>query len=298
MMTTHQPRFARPPLTGVDGFTLVETMVSMIIFSLVGAMATAFMLQQAITMNKANEVAASHQNARAAMTRISGDIKVVGQGLNLYDIRVPDMIVPNDGTAAVGAFRDNAISLISIPASGNQIALDPVPPANGDMGATSVTVVTGADLTGLAPGERIVLFDPNTGNSQVLALTNINGLALEFTGDALVFDFPNVGSTPAILLKLNEVRYRLGAGPGPRFIERKTNSGPWVRYIEGIERLQFTYFDATGTPITPTTQSERRDIRRVGILVEAVQLRRVSGNERIATVALTTSVVPRNMLTP
>jgi hypothetical protein len=273
-------------------------MISMIIFSLAGAMATAFMLQQATTMNKANEVAASHQNARAAMSRIAGDIKVVGQGLNLYDIQVPDMIVPNDGTSSVGTFTTSAISLISIPATGNQIALDPGPPGNGDMASTSVTAAAGADLTGLAPGERIVLFDPNTGNSQVVALTNINNLDLEFTGDPLLFDFPNMGGSPAIVLKLNEVRYRLSSGSGPRFIERKANQGPWVRYIEGIERLQFTYYDATGAVITPTTQPERRAIRRVGVVVDAVQLRRVSGNERIATVTLTSSAVPRNMLAP
>lgn len=283
-----------------SGFTLVETLVALVVFAVIGLGATRFLIEQTAAATRTTEAAATHQNARAALTRISADIRVVGRGLNFYDIQVPDMIVPNDGTGPVSAFRDDAISLISIPdpnVAGSRVALDPAVPGNGDPGATTVELAPGSDLSGLAAGERIIFFDPNTGNSQVVTLTGVVGLQLQFVGDPLVFDFPNAGSTPAELLKLNEVRYRTGTLAGMPFLERKVNRGPWVRYIEGIAALRFLYFDDGGNVIHPTTQAGRRAIRRVSVEVEGVQMRRTKGGERPARVTLVASVVPRNMLT-
>ncbi len=287
------------PWARAGGFTLIEMIISLALFSAVGLVAVAFMMKQGAALIRSTEVTAAQQGVRAALERIAADIRVVGQGLNFYDVQVPDMIVPNDGSVGVGTFRDNAISLIAIPDPtdpSNQLTLDPTVIGNGDVGNTDIQVTVGSDLTGLAAGERLILFDPNTGNSQVVALTGIAGQVLQFGADPLTYQFSASGSTPSAAIKLNEVRYRARVVGGVQFLERKVNRGAWVRFIEGISRLQFTYFDPNGNVFTPATQAQRRDIRRVSIEVEGIQLRLAAGGERRAHVTLTTSAVPRNML--
>ena len=281
------------------GFTLVEMLMALVMFSVVGLVSMQFMTRQSAAFNRTNEVAAAQQGVRAAVERIGSDIRVVGQGLNFYDIQVPDMIVPNDGTVGVNTFRNDAISLIAIPDPSdpsNQLTLDPTVNGNGNVGDTDVTVTVGSDLSGLAAGERLILFDPNTGNSQVVALTGIVGQKVQFANDPLTFQFAATGSTPSRALKLSEVRYRVKTTGGLSYLERKINRGAWVRFIEGITRLTFTYYDSNGNAFTPGTQVGRRDIRRVAVEIEGVQLRMGSGSERRAHVILTTSAVPRNML--
>lgn len=281
------------------GFTLVEMLIAIVMFGLLGFIATQFMVRQTQSMSRTTEVAAAQQGVRAAIERIATDIRVVGQGLNFYDLQVPDMIVPNDGTVSVNTFRSNAISLIAIPDPtdpSNQLALSPAVVGNGNVGDTKITVATGASLTGLASGERLILFDPNTGNSQVVAITSISGQEINFTGDPLIYQFSATGTTPSMAIKLNEVRYRIRTVAGVPFLERKINRGAWVRFIEGITDLRFTYYDAGGNVITPNSQAARRAIQRVEVEAEGVQLRLGSPTERRARIKLTTSAVPRNML--
>jgi len=296
---TLRPLRPRPEQGAGRGFTLIEMLISLVMFSAVGLVAVGFMLKQGAALTRSTEVTAAQQGVRASLERIAGDIRVVGQGLNFYDIHVPDMIVPNDGTVSVNTFTDDAISLIAIPDPSdptNQLTLDPAVAGNGNVGSTSITVTTGSNLTGLAAGERLILFDPNTGNSQVVALTGIAGQVLQFTADPLTYQFSAVGATPAGAIKLNEVRYRVSTVSGMPFLERKVNRGAWVRFIEGISSLEFTYFDANGNTFTPSTQAQRRDIRRISVAVDGVQLRLAAGGERRAHVVLTTSAVPRNLL--
>lgn len=268
-------------------------------FAVIGVAMTRFMIEQSSAMSRGNEVTSARQNVRAALHRISADIRLVGQGLNFYDLQVPDLIVPNDGSVSVGTYTDNSISLISIPDPSdpnNMMALDPGVPNNGQIGSTAVDVDPGSSLAGVAIGERIILFDPNSGNSQVVTLTNINGLTLEFLNDALVFNFPAIGLSPANLLKLNEVRYRVNvSGPIP-WVERKVNNGNWTRYVEGVSAIRFDYFNSLGNSFTPTTQAARRDIRRIDVDITGVALRLSRGAERRASLSLTSTVVPRNML--
>lgn len=287
------------PRRGPQGFTLVEMLIALTMFVVIGTAATGFMIRQSAAMSRQTEVAAAQQGVRAAIERIGTDIRVVGQGLNFYDIQVPDMIVPNDGTSGVNTFQNDAISLIAIPDPtdpSNQLALAAGVVGNGNVGDTQITVDSMANTTGLAAGERLILFDPNTGNSQVVAITAMSGNVIQFSADTLVYQFPATGSSPARAIKLNEVRYRVGTVSGLPFLQRKVNRNPWVRFIEGITSLRFTYFDGNGNQITPMTQAARRSIQRVVVEGEGIQMRLGSGSERRAHVTLTTSAVPRNML--
>lgn len=292
-------RTARSGIRDRRGYTLVELLVAIVVFGLLGFVATQFMMRQTRSTSRTSEVAAARQGVRAAIERIATDIRVVGQGLNFYDLQVPDMIVPNDGTVSVNTFRNDAISLIAIPDPtdpSNQLALSPAVVGNGNVGDTKITVATGANLTGLASGERLILFDPNTGNSQVVAITSISGQEINFDGDPLIFPFSATGAAPSMAIKLNEVRYRIRTTSGVPFLERKINRGAWARLIEGITDLRFTYYDAAGNVITPSGQAGRRAIQRVEVEAEGVQLRLGSPTERRARIKLTTSAVPRNML--
>lgn len=292
------PHAAAPPRR-IGGFTLIEMLIAAVMFGVLGLAATNFMLRHGAAVSRTSEVAAAQQGVRASVERIAADIRVVGQGLNFYDIQVPDMIVPNDGTVGVNTFKDNAISLIAIPDPtnpNNTLALDATVVGNGSVGDTQVTFATGANMTGLATGERLIFFDPNTGNSQVVAITSISGLDVQFTADALIYQFAATGSSPATAIKLNEVRYRVQTVAGVPFLQRKVNRGAWIRFIEGITSLKFTYYDTGGNPFTPSTKAQRRDIMRIAVEAEGIQMRLGTANERRAYVKLTTSAVPRNML--
>jgi len=282
------------------GFTLVEMMIALVMFSVIGLAATKFMLDQSRFMSRAAEVSSARQGVRAAADRIAQDIRVVGQGLNFYQIQLPDMIVPNDGSVGVNTFQTNAISLIGIPDPtdpSNQLALASGVVGNGNVGDTQITVDSAANLSGLAVGERLILFDANSGNSQVVTLTGVAGFDLQFIADTLIYQFSSGGATPARAIKLNEVRYRQRTVGGTPFLERKVNRGPWQRFIEGIVLLDFKYFDPAGTQMTTvTTQTQRRSIQRVVLEVEGIQLRLGGGGERRAYVNMRTSAVPRNMV--
>lgn len=284
---------------GLRGFTLVELLVGLTLFGLLGVATTKFLVTQGAFLTRDVELLNARQNVRAALRRLSADIKLAGQGLNFYDLQVPDLIVPNDGSGSVNTFSDAAISLISIPnpASPNsRLNLDPGVPGNGAVGSQGVTVAPGSDLEGLTAGVRIILFNPNGGDSQVVALTGITGMTLQFLADTLVFGFPAVGTTPSTVLKLNEVRYRVSGGGQEPYLERRANEGSWVRYVEGIERVQFSYADSGGSPLQPANQAERRAIRLVTISVTGLTLRVGRGGESRVRVTLVSKVVPRNML--
>ncbi|MCG8466938.1 MAG: type II secretion system GspH family protein [Gemmatimonadetes bacterium] len=282
------------------GFTLVEMLIALVMFSVIGLAATNFMMKQSQFMGRTSEVASAQQGVRAAADRIATDVRVVGQGLNFYQIQLPDMIVPNDGTVGVNVHQSNAISLIGIPDPtdpSNQLAMASGVVGNGDVGDTQITVDSTANLTGLAIGERLILYDPNSGNSQVVALTGIVGFDLQFTGDTLIYQFPAGGTTPARAIKLNEVRYRQRTVGGTPFLERKVNRDAWQRFIDGIVTLDFKYYDPTGTEMTSiTTKTQRRNIHEVRVEVEGIQLRLGSGGENRAHVKYRSSAVPRNMI--
>lgn len=282
----------------LHGFTLVELLVAMVIFGVIGTAAMRFLLNQSAFFNRQTEMLAVRQNTRAALNRLSSDIRLVGQGLNNYDIQVPDLIVPNDGTVSVNTFTTTGLSLISIPdpAVSTAVLLDPGVAGNGSVGDTDVTLDGGSDMTGIVTGARLILFDPNSGNSQVVTLTTVSSFQVFFSADPLVFAFPATGGNPSQVLKLNEVRFRVNSGSGIPFMERKVDSGNWVHFVEGISVLQFAYFDSNDQSFTPSTAAQRRDIRRIEITVTGVPVRKSSGHETSGQLTLVSSVVPRNML--
>jgi prepilin-type N-terminal cleavage/methylation domain-containing protein len=288
----------RPAVAGRFGFTMVELLVAMVIFGVIGTAAMKFLLNQSAFFNHQTEMLAVRQNTRAALNRLSSDIRLVGQGLNNYDIQVPDLIVPNDGTVSVNTYTTTGISLISIPdpAVSAAVVLDATVAGNGGVGDTDVTLDGASDMTGIVTGARIILFEPNSGNSQVVTLTSVSSFQVFFNADPLVFSFPATGGNPSQVLKLNEVRFRVNSGSGIPFMERKVDSGNWVHFVEGISTLTFAYFDPNGQSFTPSTAAQRRDIRRIEITITGVPVRKGSGHEASSSLTLTSSVVSRNML--
>ncbi|MFQ5745619.1 MAG: PilW family protein [Gemmatimonadota bacterium] len=287
------------------GFTLVELMIVLSLFGILATAATTFLHRQTRAFDRQTEILSVRQNARAALHRLSADLRLVGRGLNNYDFEVPDLIVPNDGSVTVNTFTDSTISLLSVPdpaQPGAQLSLDPTVANNGNSTSTRIAVLPGSNLSAVGVGSRIILFDPNTGNSQVVSVTQIVADTLTFANDTLVFDFPATGNSPTQVLTLNEVSYRTNSSSGVPFLERKVDNGPWVRFIEGITSLTFTYYQgnqnpfATPTPFTPTTAAQRRSIRWIRVRLTARSIRANPGSNPVQ-VTETTDVVPRNMLT-
>lgn len=288
---------------GAAGFTLVELLVALGLTGIIGMAATSFLLNQVDAFGRRSEMFIVHQNARAALNRLSSDIRLAGRGLNHYDLEVPDLIVPNDGSVSVNVYTDSTISLLSIPdpASPNSaLVMDPDVANNGAIGSTSVAADSGQDLSVLTNGSRIILFNPNSGKSQVLGVTGVQADTIRFVNDTLVFNFPATGTTPSQILILNQVAYRVSNGTGIPFLERRVDNGPWVRYIEGIREIRFAYFDindnpfGAATPYMPTTAAQRRAIRWLRVTVVSEALRAGRRGTR-PTITLTTDAAPRNM---
>lgn len=287
------------------GFTLVELMIVLVLFGILATAATRFLHRQTRAFDRQTELLSVRQNARAALHRLSADLRLVGRGLNNYDLEIPDLIVPNDGSVSVNVFTDSMISLLSVPdpaQPGAQLSLDPAVANNGSSTSTRIVVLPGSNLSAVAVGSRIILFDPNTGNSQVVSLTRIVADTLDFANDTLVFAFPTTGTSPTQVLTLNEVSYRSNSSSGIPFLERKVDNGAWVRFIEGITSLRFTYYQgnqnpfSSPTPFTPTTAAERRSVRWIRVQLTARSIR-IDPRSTPLQVTEVTDVVPRNMLT-
>jgi len=286
------------------GFTLVELLVALALSGIVATAAMRFLFAQTAFFNGQTEQLLIQQNTRAALHRLSSDIRLAGRGLNHYDLEIPDLIVPNDGSVSVNTFTDSTISVLSIPdpsSPGVILLLDPNISANGDAGSAQVVADSGQDLSAFVVGSRLILFDPNSGNSQVVGLTGSSGLTLSFLNDTLVYNFPATGSSPTQLLLLNEVRYRTNGSGTVSFLERRVDRGNWIRYIEGIRSIRFQYYDENAdpfgspTPFFPDTPAERRAIRWIRITIVGEAVRGDTRGHR-STMTLASDVAPRNMM--
>lgn len=283
----------------------MEALVAMAMLGILGTTLLSFLTMQGGTLTEKTAVFQARQDARAGLSRITADIRLSGRGLNRYDIEVPDLIVPNDGSVSVNTFTSDKISVLAVPDPndpGAVITMDPAIAWNGDVDSSRVVADPAADLSALAAGTRMIFFDPNSGNSQVVSLTGLTADTLFFITDSLDFDFPEAGANPTQLLRLNQVRYRVNTSLSTPFLERQVDNGAWLRYMEGISALTFEYFDDTQNPfmpnpvpMTPTTQVQRRAIRWMRVTITATAIR-ATGDGRQPTVALASIVVPRNML--
>jgi len=283
----------------------VELLVVISLLGIVMIAMTRFLFSQTNALNRQTELFAVRQDARSALHRLSSDIRLVGRGLNRYDIKVPDLIVPNDGSVSVNTYTDSTISLLSIPdpsVPGRQLVLDSLTPGNGKANSTRVVVDSSSSTAGVGNGTRVILFDPNTGNSQVVTTTSVVSDTIKFVNDTLTFTFPSTGASPSLILLLNEVRYRVNRTAGIPYLERRVNDGAWVRFIEGVANLQFAYYDSTANPFKrdptafkPDTPRKRRAIRWIRITLTGESIRSTPSGKR-SRVTLNTDVAPRNML--
>ncbi|MFN2432927.1 MAG: PilW family protein [Gemmatimonadota bacterium] len=279
------------------GFTVVELLVSIVLFAIVSTGMYNLLISQNRFFDTQEAANATQQNTRIALKRVANDILLVGRGINTLSLDNPDVILPNDGSVPANTFQSGAITLLSIPDGVPQIPFA----ADAARGATSIVLVDDSlgVVRGLTTGDLIVIHDTNLNSSQMLPVTGTtdNGATVTVTlaaGDSLLAGYPGDFSRMYVL---NSISYRLNTSDAQRpHLERSVDNGAWQPMVTGIEGLTFTYFNSASAQITPTSQDLRRQIRKVRLEIDGRSVRPIARDGTRLTFDLATEVTPRNMM--
>ncbi|HEY7462311.1 MAG TPA: prepilin-type N-terminal cleavage/methylation domain-containing protein [Gemmatimonadota bacterium] len=267
--TRTSPSQAALQAPGAAGFTITEMMVALVVFGIMASAAFGFMASQSRFYDAGGRVQTAQQEARGVTRIVITEIRRAGAGVNAMSASDPDIVIPNDGTVSKNTFDAHAVKLVSVNTSVPRVPLSATV-GNGKKTRTFVDVPDTSSLGPLQVGDAVYIEDSNSGNTQLLRVTNITSQGggrrrLEHLNDALEVDYPPSSSAVWIA---NEYRFRLGSASGDTWIERRLpGSTSWDVVSENGTDITFRYYDQAGTEITPNSAATRRAIRRIDISV-------------------------------
>ena len=284
----------------VSGFSLVELILAMSITLVIGMAVFEIFLQSVRVFEDQGRIMEMRQSTRAVASMIAADLQRAGQGVPLYSAAQDLSIAEAVQTFLDGTDADNLRFRAGIR---NVTTTVSVPLAYSGTTVVSVADVSRVwDIVGTDANLFVYLWGPagntwtwirgevsaiNTGAQQLsVTLSHNSGQGTTFSG------------RPRLVLE-EGISYRLDRGSvlrgmttdfssltAPTFTEQSVGT----RFTE----LSFSYYDASGSQISPTTLALRSAIRRVGITVGAETLEELS-TSAVDNYAITLSVYPRNL---
>jgi type IV pilus assembly protein PilW len=219
-----------------SGFTLVELLIALSLGGvLVSAIYGLFILQNKSYVAQ-NNVADMQQNARIAMSIMSGDFRMAGFGFSMNG----DYSRAGGNTYAVTPTNSsNTPDSVTI-----RYGVDPTPNVpvtlTNAMANSTVTSMVVSNTAGFQVNGYIILSDgQNASQRQVTAVNNSTTLTLASVSPNI---FPTGGfSAGTRIFNLRQVSYRVSNN----VLQNQTDGVTWVDMVNNIEDLQLAYQGST-----------------------------------------------------
>ncbi len=283
-----------------SGFSLVELMLAMSITLGIGIIVFQMFLQNEGVFQDQTMVMEMQQSVRAVASMIADEARLAGQGVPVYSAAQDTTTVE-----AAQVFLDGTDSDDLRFRAGIRNAATTVTTPLVYSGTTTVTVadVSGINaIVGTDADYFVYLWGP-TGNTWTWLRGEVSNIS---TGsnqlDVALSQNSGQGATfsSAPRLALEEgISYRLNSGSVMRGTTTDFSNLTAPTFSEqtigtNFTALTFTYYDAAGATVSPTTLALRSTIRRVDLVVGAQTSGTLSGGS-VDNFAITLSVYPRNL---
>ena len=292
--------------TNSSGFSLVEMMFGMTITLGMGMVVFQLFIQNQRVFEDQNLILEMQQSARAVASMISDEFRMAGQGVPIYAASQDD-----SGIEAVQTFLDGTDSTTLRFRGGVRNAFSTVSTPLTYVASTAalVTVADVADIDTIvgANSNRFVFLWGPTANSWTWLRAQIaTSPAIDAANDQLTItpwqlsgEGGTFASSPKLVLE-EGISYRLSSGAVLRGTTTDFSSETAPTFTEStvgnnFTTLSFTYYDSSGTAVTPSTLAIRDTVRRVDITVAAETSDNLSSTGAKQSYAVTLQVYPRNL---
>jgi prepilin-type N-terminal cleavage/methylation domain-containing protein len=282
-----------------SGFSLVELMIALLIVLAIGSMTFQLFRQNERVIRDQTLIMEMQQTARVVLAQIADEIRMAGQGVPVY----ASTYDPAPSEASAAFLSTSTSNRIDFRAGLSNVETWITTPAPIDLTLGTSRTMGITDATGLSAGKFVYIWGPAmNGWTWVRAqLTSVTSTTITCTpsqtgtqGTLVQFTMP-----PTVYLE-EAVSIYLNAGSVRRATAASFSnpaSPAWSASNDignNVTSLAFTYYDATGAVITPTTLANRSSIARVDIHL-TVQASGPLSNGILPTYSLALRTIPRNV---
>jgi prepilin-type N-terminal cleavage/methylation domain-containing protein len=247
----------------MNGYTLVELLIAMLITLVVTAAALSFVAPAHDAFAVQPEAADVQQRIRVGLDALQRDLLMAGAGMysagavgplhrTIAAVMPYEVFGPTRDVAAGPSFRTDAISVLFVPSTASQSLLsEPLAPGSLDIAIESSPVcppVTRSQVCGIAAGDSLLIFDRN-GEWGVFNVDRIDAVSTRvlLNGHVPTRAF----AAHANVTKVEAVSYALKADPstGASQLVRATAGSQPLPVVDHIVKLEFRYFGDPRPPV-------------------------------------------------
>jgi type II secretory pathway pseudopilin PulG len=241
-----------------SGFSLVEMLIATALLTTVVAVTFGLLNPTQGTFQAQAETEDLQQRLRVAADVLAASLRAAGAGplvgihrgplVHSLPPVLPYRIGERDNDAAAGVhYRSDAISLLSVPATGAQAALlDAALP-----GATVVTMswppscppASAASVCGFAVGTRVLLFDA-TGAWDAATVAGVSGTTLQFARP-LLFGYLSGAAVSEVVIR--SLAFRIDASGVPQLAQYDGFQAEFP-VVDNVVSVAFRYFGESQPP--------------------------------------------------
>jgi prepilin-type N-terminal cleavage/methylation domain-containing protein len=280
-----------------NGFSLAELLIALALASGLCTMMFQLFHQNERVIRDQTLIMEMQQTARIVAAQIADEIRMAGEGVPVYAASFD--AVPSEATAVI--LGSSTASRIDFRAGLSNIETSASGAVDLTLGSSSMLSV--ANTSGFAVGKFAYVFGPSTNSSWPWVRAELTGVSSTFvtltpryTGTANTT--VHLGGAPTVALE-EAVSIYLSSGSVRRAMASSfTNPatpawGPANEIGKNFTVLSFSYYDAFGNLVQPTSLANRISIARIDILLTVETAAPLSNGIR-PTYSLTLRTIPRN----
>jgi prepilin-type N-terminal cleavage/methylation domain-containing protein len=281
-----------------NGFSLAELLIALALASGLCTMMFQLFHQNERAIRDQTLIMEMQQTARVVAAQIADEIRMAGQGVPVYAASFDAM--PSEATAVIlGSSTASRIDFragLSNTETGASVGAV-------DLTLGSSTMLSLANTSGFAVEKFAYVFGPSTNSSWPWVRAELTGVSSTFvtltprnTGTANTT--VHLGAPPTVAME-EAVSIYLGNGSVRRAMASSfTNPaapawGPANEIGKNFIVLSFTYYDAVGNHVQPTSLANRMSIARIDIQLTVETAAPLSNGTR-PTYSLSLRTIPRN----
>jgi prepilin-type N-terminal cleavage/methylation domain-containing protein len=281
------------------GFSLIELLIALLIVLTTGMMTFQLFRENERVIRDQNLIMEMQQTARVVISQIADELRMAGQSVPVFATSFDAS--PSEATAVfLGTSASDRIDFRA-GLSNVETVVTTLPPVDLALGLSQTLGI--ADSSGFAAGKFVYIWGPcaNSWGWARAQLISVTSITITFTtqqvgGTATTIHFT---APPTVFLE-EAVSIYLNAGS----VRRATSSdfsdpanptwNPSNEIGRSVTTLTFTYYDAAGNAVLPTSLANRTAISRIDIRL-TVRSTGALANGHVATYSLALRTIPRNV---